>query len=1104
MSFTNESLKVNELSILDSLPVRLICIDKSLRIIFINKYFEKHPGKFSEFLNIGGVAIHSNWNIEYWTECFFRAFDGAQQTEECVFQTKDNIDYEKLTISPVKSNDEILHLSIVFQDITSYKENLNIAGKYKKYVDNSLAGFFRTTLTGKFIECNAAFARILGYESVDEVMHQSVYDIYFTEEERNNYLSKLKERGFLQNYESRHKRKDGSEIWILTNVMLGYDVNEQPAYVEGTFIDISDLKTAGEYLLESEERFREISEIISDYAYSLILDKDGNYKINWIFGGFESITGYNPDEIIKELNGYNRVIHPDDFIPLADDAMQLIRTGRSDRIYRIIDKKGTVKWVKDVAKILKKENGFYIIIGAVKDVTFEQLREFDLRRTEASLRGLLDNLPSGMFILKNEELVYQNTVLSKIICGYEKKLEREEIKAFLSAGMYKRVCSAFDKFERLPEQEFSKNINRTNKQYYIIQGVPLLYGEEPSYCIVIQQVTLTKQLTEEKIRLKIAQETNEALEREIREHRLTQKKLKGAERFSKYIIDSSIDMILASDIKGGITEINHAALRRFGYSQSDLIGKDPRILYRSKKEYETVFNALNTKGFYRGEVTNVTSNGEIFKSMLSASLLKSDDGKIVGAMGVSRDITELKKAERILLEQSSMIRAIFEGTSNTMIWTIDKLFRLVTFNKNFRHVMESRFGIICEKGDSILEIASRIVRKSENYEAMQAFFDRSVAGETIEFEGPLRDLHGKTVWLELFLNPVDLKDEEFKEVVCLAHDITDKKQAEKRLKQSEERLQAMFNALPDSILRVNSKGIILNGKLYRNSQLSVELENKKIQDIFGKENRDRFIKAFQKVLKEKRESNLEIEYSFFKEEANQYLEARLSPINEDEILMIVRNITQEKLVEQQIFDSLREKEILLKEVHHRVKNNLQIISSILNLQSSYVTDENTIEILRESQNRIKSMSFIHESLYQNKNFSTIKFSEYLLNLCNNLIHSYQLSDVLLDTDFRMDDYALNLDQAIPCGLIVNELITNSIKYAFRGRANGKITVHFTVNNSRAELRIFDNGVGLPKTVDFRNTESLGLQLVVTLVEQLGGEIEELKLEGTGYLITFVV
>ncbi|MGB9936994.1 MAG: histidine kinase dimerization/phosphoacceptor domain -containing protein [Methanobacterium sp.] len=201
--------------------------------------------------------------------------------------------------------------------------------------------------------------------------------------------------------------------------------------------------------------------------------------------------------------------------------------------------------------------------------------------------------------------------------------------------------------------------------------------------------------------------------------------------------------------------------------------------------------------------------------------------------------------------------------------------------------------------------------------------------------------------------------------------------------------------------------------------------------------------------------------------------------------------------------SLEEKELLLKEVHHRVKNNLQIISSLLNLQSGYIKDEKDLELFKDSQSRVKSMAFIHEQLYQSSNFTSIHFSDYIQNLVTYLIHYYVLDPSIIKLKLDVENVTLDLNTAIPCGLIINELVTNSLKHAFPNGKCGKICIEMrSFNENKYELIVADNGNGFPEEFNFENTETLGLQLVTSLVNQLDGTIKLDKNNGTGFKIIF--
>ncbi|MBE9215648.1 PAS domain-containing protein [Plectonema cf. radiosum LEGE 06105] len=214
------------------------------------------------------------------------------------------------------------------------------------------------------------------------------------------------------------------------------------------------------------------------------------------------------------------------------------------------------------------------------------------------------------------------------------------------------------------------------------------------------------------------------------------------------------------------------------------------------------------------------------------------------------------------------------------------------------------------------------------------------------------------------------------------------------------------------------------------------------------------------------------------------------------------DITARKQVENKLKASLKEKEVLLKEIHHRVKNNLQIISSLLRLQSGYIKDKQALGIFQDSQNRIRAMALIHENLYQINNLAAIEFSEYIRKLTNNLISFYAINNnIKINTN--IEKAFLKIDTAIPCALIINELISNSIKHAFKNSDEGEIYVEFiALQENKYSLSVSDNGVGVQENIDSLKKQSLGLELVWNLVEQLEGTIVYNSKFGTSFRITF--
>jgi len=217
---------------------------------------------------------------------------------------------------------------------------------------------------------------------------------------------------------------------------------------------------------------------------------------------------------------------------------------------------------------------------------------------------------------------------------------------------------------------------------------------------------------------------------------------------------------------------------------------------------------------------------------------------------------------------------------------------------------------------------------------------------------------------------------------------------------------------------------------------------------------------------------------------------------------VTMDITERKIAEKQVQDALKEKDLLLKEIHHRVKNNLQIVSSILSLQSSYIREPQLLEIFHESQARIKSIALIHELLYEKGHLARIEFKDYLENLVQNIFRTIGADPQRIKYTIDADSALMELDSAIHCGLIVNELLTNSIKYAFPDGRVGKIAVKLKLENDSCVLSVEDNGIGLPADLDSKKAKSMGLQLVETLTKQMKATLEMRSEGGASFVLRF--
>ena len=211
---------------------------------------------------------------------------------------------------------------------------------------------------------------------------------------------------------------------------------------------------------------------------------------------------------------------------------------------------------------------------------------------------------------------------------------------------------------------------------------------------------------------------------------------------------------------------------------------------------------------------------------------------------------------------------------------------------------------------------------------------------------------------------------------------------------------------------------------------------------------------------------------------------------------------EEKKVKEILQKSLKEKEILLKEVHHRVKNNMQIISSLLNLQQYSIKDPDSLEAFRETKNRVNVMAMVHEEIYKSKDLGSIEVGDYIENLLKSLYRTYINDTELVKLEMDVEPINIGIDNAIPLGIIINELITNSLKYAFPEGKKGKVNLSLFSKNEDYILIESDNGIGIPDDIDFKNADTLGLQLVNTLVSQINGNIDLNRNNGTEFIIKF--
>jgi PAS domain S-box-containing protein len=343
-------------------------------------------------------------------------------------------------------------------------------------------------------------------------------------------------------------------------------------------------------------------------------------------------------------------------------------------------------------------------------------------------------------------------------------------------------------------------------------------------------------------------------------------------------------------------------------------------------------------------------------------------------------------------------------------------------------------------------------------------------------------------------------------------DVTERRNAEERLKASEEKFRSLFEGGPDPSFVLNSDGefVDVNEKLVEISGYDKEeMLGKKFPEaeFLTEESKQKIAENFDNRMQGEDIAPYEITV---KTKGGEYIFAELNVkplIKEGQIVGEIgtaRNITDRKRFEEKIQASLTEKEALLREIHHRVKNNLQIISSLLNMQAMKAADESVVESLLESRSRIHTMSIIHSQLYQSENLELVDMDITIRGLLNFLVAQYAKEGKEIASSVTATGVTLHISQAIPCGLIINELVSNALKHAFKGMTKGNIDISMlSLGDDKVKLSVKDNGVGIPEELDIYKPNTLGLHLVKALTEeQLKGKIGLKKDKGAEIYIEF--
>jgi PAS domain S-box-containing protein len=610
-----------------------------------------------------------------------------------------------------------------------------------------------------------------------------------------------------------------------------------------------------------------------------------------------------------------------------------------------------------------------------------------------------------------------------------------------------------------------------------------------------------------------------AAARDITEIKRFETELNKSKKRINAILDGSPIAQFAIDKDHKILFWNKALENMTGYKADDMIGTKNHCQAFYDKERPCMVDLL-IEGYedqlykwYLGKynesklIKNAYEASEFFSSLgengkwlyFTAAIINDDNGEIIAAVETLEDITQRKITDKALKQANLYNRSLIEANLDPLV-TIGPDGKITDINGAVETVTGySRDQVI---GTDFSDYFT------DRKEAKRVYKKVYAKGYVKDYPLKIRHKNGHITSVVYNATLYYDEDGDVSGVFAAARDITQIIETEKALKQSEEKFRTIIETAQEGIwtLDAQSETTYVNEAMGKMIGYTVEeMMGKSLYDFMDDEGK---IDAHEKM--ERRKEGIKEKHDFrFKHKNGSDLWTIIStnPILDSNnkfigALGMLTDITKRKEMEEELKSSLKEKDMLLKEIHHRVKNNLMVISSLLNLQSNYIKDKDDLDMFKESQTRAKSMALIHEKLYKSDDLKSIDFADYMKEIINELINTYKRDPNIIKLNLDLENIILDINTSIPLGLIVNELVSNSLKYAFPDNREGEINVSLKLKDGKYILIIGDNGVGIPRSTDFRNTASLGLQLVNNLTDQINGKIELDRSHGTEFKITF--
>jgi PAS domain S-box-containing protein len=977
---------------------------------------------------------------------------------------------------------------------------------------------------GKFIEVNEVACRMLQYTR-EELLEHGPLDFV------TGYHSRPTEEIFgelLSNghaiFETEQRRKDGTIVPVEVNTHV---VSLQGKRVVVAVVrDITERKRAEEALRDS----RQILEGVLNAIPVRVFWKDKELTYLGCNTPFARDAGFErPEEVIGK-DDYSMGWRDQAEIYRADDRA-VIESGKPKLMIeepQTTPAGETIYLLTNKMPLLDARGDTIGLLGTYLDITERKRAEKALHDSRQILEGVLNTIPARVF-WKNKELTY---------LGCNTPFARD-------AG-FERPEDVIGKDDYSMGWRDQAELYRADDRAVIESGKPKLMIEEPQTTPAGETIYI---LTSKMPLLDARGDTIGVLGTylDITERKRAEEALRESEERYRILAEESPDQIFIIGRDDTMLYVNSAAMKLFRLPYDQIIGKPRKDLF-PPQIYDALGLSLKkvfeTGASVRTEETIQFGREELW---IDTNLvpLKDKEGNVNSALGIARDITERKHMEQTLRESRQLFSDIISFLPDPT-FVIDVKGNVLAWNRAIEQLSRVHAADIIGKGDheySLWQYGKRrptlinLVQDPDQDYARAGYRGIIRDGQTVMAESdlirsgkmislslvasPLVDAEGKIIGaIESMRDITRTKETEAELAHINAHletlvkertgeleeEVTQRRNAEQKVRDTLRHTRNVIEANPDLMVILDAQGIIrdVNATAEQMTGLPREKLIGTASNLYltGDINAE---KNFARLLHEG--FLTDIAYDIL------HLDGRITPIisntrvqrdeagNVEYIITAAHDITQQKKDAEILKASLDEKITLLREVHHRVKNNLQIIISLNNLQLREIDDPQLKKFLNETKDRVRAMSLVHEKLYQSESLSHIDLADYLRFLSSQLFSSYRTDTRRVKLVLEIGKSTIDINLAIPLGLIVNELVSNALKYAFPGDRAGTLLISGGIEDHLLTISVKDDGIGMPPGYDWKNATSLGLRLVNILTEQIDGAIRVIEDQGTTFIIT---